>query len=284
MIIVIGKSGQLARELASAAPDTTVCLGRDDIDITDAESIKATLQQYKASAIINASAYTAVDKAEEEQAQAFLINDTAVSLLGEYCAAQNLHLVQVSTDYVFNGQHHSPIEVNALRDPIGIYGASKAAGEQALESIQGLSYTLIRTAWVYSRFGNNFVHTMLRLMKEKPQLGVIADQVGTPTCAAGLAQACLFAAHHAVQGNHHWTDQGVASWYDFAVAIQRLAIAKGLLDKAVPVSPITTADYPTQAQRPAYSVLSKSTLKTAFADVEQKHWEARLASMLDTLN
>ncbi len=283
MIIVIGKSGQLAQELAALGREDIRCLGRNDIDITDSQDVANKLAACQPTAVINAAAYTAVDKAQSDEAAAYKLNHEAVAVLGEYCAAHNLHLVHVSTDYVFNGQYHRPITPATPRTPLGVYGASKAAGEAALEAIPKLSFTIIRTAWVYSRFGHNFVYTMLKLMAQKPALGIVADQIGTPTCAAGLAQAAVHAAQHRISGIHHWTDTGVASWFDFAVAIQRIAQHKGLLEKTIPIAPITTEDFPTPARRPAYSVLCKASLATAFADIPQLHWETRLTAMLSDI-
>lgn len=284
MIVIIGKNGQLATELAAIAEDNAmICLGRQEIDLLDAADITKKLNQYSPTAVINASAYTAVDKAESESEEAFALNESAVSNLGHYCAGKRIPLVHVSTDYVFDGNYSSPIKVDAPRRPLGVYGASKAAGEAALESIQGLDFCIIRTAWVYSCHGNNFVKTMLRLMSEKPQLGIVCDQIGSPTWAAGLAQACLYAAINRVTGIHHWTDQGVASWYDFAIAIQRHGLALGLLDSAIPVNPIESSAFPTPAKRPAYSVLDKTTLSTAFAAVPSVHWDIQLGSMLSEL-
>ncbi|QJR81745.1 dTDP-4-dehydrorhamnose reductase [Alteromonas pelagimontana] len=284
MITIIGKSGQLASELQeSLSSFEKRALGRHDIDLMSHGAIATALDSHKPAAIINASAYTAVDKAEYEKEAAYALNSTAVKNLGEYCASRNIHLVQVSTDYVFNGTHSSPISTEAPRQPLGVYGASKAAGEEALEHIEALSYCIIRTAWVYSVFGNNFVHTMLRLMAEKPQLRVVADQIGSPTWAKGLAAACIFAAERKVSGIHHWTDLGVASWYDFAVAIQRIGVKQGLLNTAIPIQPITTADFPTPAARPAYSVLDKQSLTKVFAELPQDHWENQLEKMMTDL-
>ncbi|MDN4503130.1 dTDP-4-dehydrorhamnose reductase [Alteromonadaceae bacterium BrNp21-10] len=284
MIIVIGKSGQLAKALV--AVNTThqlLCLGRDDIELTSPDNIQATLLSYHPSAIINASAYTAVDKAESEPEQAYALNELSVANLAEYCVANGVHLVHVSTDYVFDGQKGSPYTVDDIYGPHSVYGKSKMAGEQAILGLDKLSACIIRTSWVYSEYGQNFVKTMLRLMQEKPQLGVIDDQIGSPTSAKALARACLYAASNSVQGVHHFTDAGVASWYDFAVAIQQAAVEKGLLTKSIPISPIPTSAYPTPAKRPAYSVLDKSTLQSQFNGLQPVHWQQELATVIDEL-
>ena len=285
-IVIIGKSGQLAfelsRELENSEHQVTL-LGRDDIDITNASNIEEKLSPLSADVLINASAYTAVDKAEEDTEACNAINTLAVKNLAEYCKANGAFMVHVSTDYVFNGHKGSPYLTDDPIEPQGAYGKSKAEGEKALLEILPDASCLIRTAWVYSSHGNNFVKTMLRLMADKPQLTVIDDQIGTPTWAKGLAEACVSAAFNKTSGVYHWTDEGVASWYDFALAIQELGIEKGLLDKSIPVLPIPSSQYPTPAKRPHYSVLDKQSAREAFAACKPTHWRKQLASMLDEL-
>ena len=285
-IVIIGKSGQLAfelsRELESSEHQVTF-LGRNDIDITIASNVEETLSPLSVDVLINASAYTAVDKAEEDTEACNAINVFAVKNLAKFCKANGAFMVHVSTDYVFNGHKGSPYLTDDPIEPQGAYGASKAEGEKALLEILPDASCLIRTAWVYSSHGNNFVKTMLRLMADKPQLAVIDDQIGTPTWAKGLAEACVSAAVNNNRGVYHWTDEGVASWYDFALAIQELGIDKGLLDKAIPVLPIPSSQYPTPAKRPHYSVLDKQTAREAFASCKPAHWRKQLASMLDEL-
>ena len=285
-IVIIGKSGQLAfelsRELENSEHQVTF-LGRDDIDITSSSDIEEKLSPLEADVLINASAYTAVDKAEEDTDACNAINTFAVKNLANFCKANGVFMVHVSTDYVFNGHKGSPYLTDDPIEPQGAYGKSKAEGEKALLEILPEASCLIRTAWVYSSHGNNFVKTMLRLMADKPQLAVIDDQIGTPTWAKGLAEACVSAAVNNTRGVYHWTDEGVASWYDFALAIQELGIDKGLLDKAIPVLPIPSSQYPTPAKRPHYSVLDKQTAREAFASCKPTHWRKQLASMLDEL-
>lgn len=285
-IVVIGKSGQLAfelfRELGSSAHQVTF-LGRDDIDITRRASVDDILAPLSANVLINASAYTAVDKAEEDVKTCNAVNVLAVENLATFCKANGVFMVHVSTDYVFNGHKGSPYLTNDPIEPQGEYGKSKAEGEKSLLKILPEASCLIRTAWVYSAHGNNFVKTMLRLMAEKSQLTVIDDQIGTPTWAKGLALACVAAAENEIVGTYHWTDEGVASWYDFALAIQDLGIEKGLLDKAIPILPIPSSQYPTPAKRPHYSVLDKQSMRDAFSLCQPKHWREQLDSMLDEL-
>ncbi|MEP2651486.1 MAG: dTDP-4-dehydrorhamnose reductase [Paraglaciecola sp.] len=281
-IIVIGKSGQLAQEL-KRLDDSLLCLGRDDIDITSAESVNSILSNNNVTGIINASAYTAVDKAESEEQQAFEINATGVENLAKFANQSGVLLVHVSTDYVFCGDKGSPYQIDDKHEPIGVYGASKAEGERALLQYAPKHSCIIRTSWVYSQFGNNFVKTMLRLMDEKTELGIIDDQIGSPTSAGALAKACFYAVHHNVNGVHHFTDSGVCSWFDFALAIQEFGVKYGLLDKTIPAKPIPTSAYPTLAKRPNYSVLDKSSLKLAFGGLEPKHWRIELSEVIQQL-
>jgi dTDP-4-dehydrorhamnose reductase len=281
-IVVIGKSGQLAQELGRLGSSISL-LGRADIDIVNYEQMANVLDDFKVDSIINASAYTAVDKAESDKEGAYLINCNAVRNLAKYCHRRECHFTHISTDYVFPGDKGSPYKVDDNIAPIGVYGASKAAGENAIAEIHPGSSCILRTSWVYSIYGNNFVKTMLRLMSEKSELGVIDDQIGSPTWAKGLAKACLYAAEQKVTGIHHWTDAGVASWYDFANAIQRIAIEKGMLDKAISIKPIPTSAYPTPAKRPSYSVLDKSSLDVDFKGLNIAHWQDQLSIMMDEL-
>ncbi|WP_334065341.1 dTDP-4-dehydrorhamnose reductase [Alteromonas genovensis] len=283
-IVVIGNAGQLSYELVRILGEDTICLGPEDTDITKEDVLSKTLSQLSPDVIINAAAYTAVDKAEEDLALCNAINATAVENLAKYCKSSDAFLVHVSTDYVFNGHKGSPYLPNDPIEPQGAYGKTKADGEKAVLELVPEQSCLIRTAWVYSAYGNNFVKTMLRLMADKPQLTVIDDQIGTPTWAKGLAQACISAAKNKTAGVFHWTDEGVASWYDFALAIQELALEKGLLDKAIPVLPIPTSEYPTPAKRPHYSVLDKTSTRKVFSEVQPAHWRTQLSAMMDELS
>ena len=286
-IVVIGNAGQLSFELVRILGKDTICLGPEDTDITNESVLSETLSKLAPSVIINAAAYTAVDKAEEDFDLCHAINATAVENLAKYCKQSGAFLVHVSTDYVFNGHKGSPYLTDDTIEPQGVYGKTKADGEKALLELLPNSSCLIRTAWVYSSHGNNFVKTMLRLMNDKDQLGIVGDQVGTPTWAAGLANM-LWALVNKVssepQVNNtatilNWTDAGVASWYDFAVAIQELAIEQGLLTKAIPINAIPAASYPTPAKRPAFSVLNKAQAEEQ-SGVKTVHWRTQLKAML----
>lgn len=283
-VLITGAGGQLGYELQRTVPEgyEVIAASRADLDISDASAVRAFIAQYQPDAIINAAAYTAVDKAEEARDQATAINETGARNLAQAAVEHQIKLLQVSTDFVFSGDAHSPILVSATCQPQGFYGESKLKGEEAIQEILGGQAFIIRTAWLYSSHGNNFVKTMLRLMGERDQLGVIADQVGSPTWAHGLAVALWQALANDATGMHHWTDAGVASWYDFAQAIMEEGEAMGLLAKQIELKPLTTADYPTPASRPAYSVLDKTTTWQALG-LSGEHWRVALRKMMKEL-
>ena len=285
-ILVIGKNGQLATELNRLSSDENqiTCIGRDGIDITDIRSIEIKLKDLKPNVVINASAYTAVDLAETETEQANEINGNSVGKIAQICKKLSIHLIHVSTDFVFDGTQSTPYLTTNKPSPINVYGASKALGEELIINILPESSCIIRTSWVYSIHGNNFVKTMLSLMESKPELGIISDQIGTPTYAKVLAQACIYAACNKLSGIYHWTDQGIASWYDFAIAIQEIAIDNKILTKKIPIKAITTADYPTPAKRPNFSVLDKSNNSKVFPPQLITHWRKQLNNMLKELS
>lgn len=281
-ILVIGKNGQLAKELSKIASETFTFLGREDIDLTSTDSILEAVEDYSPLSIINASAYTAVDKAEANPEAAYALNCRAVEKLASVCKAKALHLVHVSTDYVFSGDKGSPYMEDDNRAPLNVYGASKAAGEELLESLIPNLSCVIRTSWVYSTEGNNFVKTMLNLMKSHDSLRVVDDQIGSPTWAKGLAQACYEAARSEYTGTFHWTDEGSISWYDFACAIQELAENKRLIKKGTHLIPVPSSDYPTPAKRPNYIVMNKTKTKSEFK-TPLLHWRHQLNKMLEEL-
>jgi dTDP-4-dehydrorhamnose reductase len=282
-IVVIGKSGQLARALAEALPQAR-CFGRDELDLNDADAVLNTLKTCAPTAVINASAYTAVDQAESDYDNAFALNVRAVKHLAQACSALNVHFVHVSTDYVFAGMKGSPYLPNDEISPINAYGKSKAEGELLLLKEYASISCVLRTSWVYDAKGKNFVNTMLSLMQNKPALTVVDDQIGSPTSATTLAAACALAAQQHLTGIHHCTDEGVASWYDFAKAIQQQAITKGLLSKAIDIAPVPSTAFPTPAKRPHYSVMSKASLKAALPELVIPHWQEALSDVLDEHN
>jgi dTDP-4-dehydrorhamnose reductase len=283
-VLITGKNGQLGSELVLSAPSSFNVLALDSqtFNITDAESVNRTIAEFKPDLVINAAAYTAVDKAETDEKQAFAVNRDGAKHLAIACKAHQARLMHVSTDFIFDGTKTTPYQTDDQSNPLNIYGASKLAGEQAITDILPNS-VIVRTAWVYSAHGNNFVKTMLRLMAEKPVLGIVYDQVGTPTWAAGLAKWLWAVAEKPdVAGIFHWTDAGVASWYDFAVAIQELGVEKGLLTNVIPVNPIPASQFPTPAKRPSFSVIDKTSAELA-ANVKTVHWRKQLSSMMDEL-
>ncbi len=288
-ILTTGAAGQLGRELSACAPAAHELTSHDrtTLDLADEHSIALVLEQARPDVIINAGAYTQVDAAEENRDLAAAVNGKAVAQLAEYARTAGARLIHFSTDFVFHGDQTTPYATTAATQPINAYGESKLLGEQALLAAIPQQSVLIRTAWVYSAYGNNFVHTMLRLMRERESIIVVSDQVGSPTWAAGLAEfVWQFVARETVDqkgmhGIYHWTDAGVASWYDFAVAIQDIALELNLLDRQIPIRPVSSAEYPTVATRPHYSVLDKSA--TVAAGFAPRHWRHTLRDMLTNL-
>jgi dTDP-4-dehydrorhamnose reductase len=284
-VLLTGKNGQLGLQLQQALPaGIDLCaLGHQELDITDRQQVMKSLQQLQPQVVINAAAYTAVDKAEAEPGLAHLINANGPEYLALACRHIGARLIHLSTDFVFNGTQSTPYKPHDLLAPLGAYGRSKADGERAVMAVLPEA-VILRTAWVYAAHGSNFVNTMLRLMNERDALGVVADQVGTPTWTGTLARVifALLQQPHA-RGIYHCTDAGVASWYDFAVAIYEEGRAAGLIpaDKKVKVSPVTTADYPTPAQRPHYSVLDKSRLMHEHG-LAFDHWRRVLRQVMQS--
>ncbi len=280
--LILGAGGQLGRELVRTAPDGIDLVVRDRaaLDITDVQAVSAAFSAEHPRLVINAAAYTAVDRAESEPDLAQAVNAVGAGHVAAVAAAQGARLVQVSTDFVFDGATGTPYRPDARTHPLSVYGKTKRDGEEAVLAAHPEAIVL-RTAWLYAAGGQNFVATMLRLMGEGKPLRVVTDQVGTPTWARTLAEAVwALGLNLAAKGRHHWTDAGVASWYDFAVAIQDEARALGLLERAVPIEPITTADYPTPARRPAYSVLDCRATREA-AGLPGRHWRHALRGMLE---
>jgi dTDP-4-dehydrorhamnose reductase len=274
----------LGTELLGSAPGDWTISAHDvgTADITLSDQVSELLDRERPALVINAAAYTAVDTAESEPEAAARINAVAPRYLAEKARMIGARLIHLSTDFVFDGLTGHPYTPGAPTAPLGVYGRTKLEGERAvLES--GGDVLVLRTAWLYGAHGQNFVLTMLRLMRERESIGVVADQVGSPTWARSLALAIWAAASRpTVQGLHHWTDAGVASWYDFAVAIQEEALLLGLLRRSIPVRPIRTQEYVTPARRPAYSVLEKSQTWEALG-MTAEHWRVNLRRMLKGL-
>ncbi len=269
-ILITGANGQLGTELSKLLPEALLT-DVADLDITDEAAVKAYVEAHNIDTIINCAAYTAVDKAEDDEALAQKIN-----VLGpENLAKSGCKIIHVSTDYVFDGKGHKPYTPEDVADPVSVYGRTKRAGELAvLENAK--EAVIIRTAWLYSPYGNNFVKTMRRLGGEKESLNVVADQIGTPTYAGDLAKAIVTILPQVApenKGVYHFTNEGVCSWYDFARKIMELS---GLNCK---VNPIPSSAYPTKATRPFYSVLDKMKIKETF-HIDIQHWEEGLKTCL----
>ena len=280
-ILITGCNGQLGNEIqllqTQYAQHTWFNTDVNELDITDKAAIERFVEANEIDGIVNCAAYTAVDKAESDPQLARKLNANAPAYLAEAVAKRGGWMVQVSTDYVFNGTKHTPYVETDEPCPNSVYGQTKLEGEQAVSKLCP-NAMIIRTAWLYSEFGNNFVKTMIRLGREREQLGVIFDQVGTPTYAHDLATAIMTAIDKGIKpGVYHFSNEGVTSWYDFTKSIHRLA---GI--NTCQVSPLHTAEYPTPACRPAYSVLDKTKIKAAYG-IEIPHWEESLAKCIAKL-
>ncbi len=281
-ILVTGCNGQLGNEiqLLEKSHENHKFFNTDvnELDITDAQAIERFVDEHSVDGIINCAAYTAVDRAEENEALCGKLNADAPGWLAAAMGRRGGWMVQVSTDYVFDGTKHTPYVETDGTCPDSVYGRTKLAGEQLV--VKNCSRSMIvRTAWLYSTFGNNFVKTMMRLGKEKPELGVIFDQIGTPTYARDLAVAIMTAVDRGiVPGIYHFSNEGVTSWYDFTKAIHRIA---GITD--CHVRPLHTSEYPTPAHRPHYSVLDKTKIKQTY-NIEIPHWEESLAECISQLD
>jgi dTDP-4-dehydrorhamnose reductase len=284
-IVVTGGNGQLGKELqeiSSSYPQFQFYfLSREDMPLDQFELVRNYFNTLKPAYCINCAAYTAVDKAESEKELAFLVNSEAVGVLAAVCKEHDTKIIHISTDYVFNGEATYPYTENFPTDPINIYGASKLEGERNAMQFNPDSI-VIRTSWVYSSYGKNFVKTMMRLMNEKDEVKVINDQVGSPTYAADLAEVILKiigdghpdshreTTNKWVPGIYNFSNEGIITWYEFAVAI------KEIINCPCDVKPITTSEYPTPAKRPAYSVLDKTKIQETFG-VQLKDWKESLA-------
>ncbi|HDL90150.1 MAG TPA: dTDP-4-dehydrorhamnose reductase [Thermodesulforhabdus norvegica] len=282
-VIVTGGGGQLSTELSRVAPaeDDVAVLSSGELDITDGDSIRQVLDLEKPHIVINCAAYTAVDRAEDEQDMAYLVNRDGVALLARECARRNIGLIHISTDFIFDGKAGRPYRPDDIPAPLSVYGASKLEGEQELMSLYPNESIIVRTAWLYSAYGRNFVKTMLELFETKDVVKVVEDQVGTPTWAHNLANFLWFltANFKNCKGRIlHFTDTGVASWYDFAVAIEEES-RKWRSKKEVQVLPVSSEEYPTKARRPFYSVLDKTETWRVWGRTSE-HWRVSLRKML----
>ena len=293
--LLLGANGQVGQELLRAlAPlGQVVATTRSGVlpngkacevaDFNQPDSLAALLQRIRPDVVVNAAAYTAVDRAEEDQEAAWRANADSPGVLARWCAQEKVPLVHYSTDYVFDGQGQRPYREDDATAPLGVYGASKLAGEEAIRAAGG-RHLIFRTAWVYASHGQNFLRTMLRVGAEREELKVVADQIGTPTPAALIADATAQAIQHPAElsGTWHLTANGETSWHGFAAAIFAGAQARGLIARAPKVLPITTAEYPTKAKRPAYSRLDTGRLQ-ADLGIVLPDWQEGLARVMDEL-
>ena len=282
-ILVTGANGQLGREmqrLSAVSPNNYTFTDVAELDVTDAGAVRQAVAQTRAEVIVNCAAYTNVERAEEDEAAADRLNRGAAENLARAAEANGATLIHVSTDYVFDGTAHTPYREDMATSPLGAYGRTKLAGEEAVKA-SGCRYLILRTAWLYSEYGNNFLKTMLRLTSERETLRVVFDQVGTPTYAGDLALAIFSlietGRYAGNEGVYHFTDEGVCSWYDFAVEI---AAAAG--HGTCRIIPCHTSEYPTKATRPAYSVLDKSKIKETFG-LEIPHWRESMLYCLKNM-
>ena len=282
-ILVTGANGQLGsemRKLGAVSPNEYIFTDVAELDITDKAAVMAFAEQNKINVIVNCAAYTNVDKAEDDEATAELINATAVRNLAEAAKAQDATLFHVSTDYVFGAEGNTPRSEDMPTNPLGVYGTTKLHGEQAIQEV-GAKAIIIRTAWLYSEFGNNFLKTMLRLTKEKESLNVVFDQVGTPTYAGDLALVIFSIIEGNIyignEGTYHFSNEGVCSWYDFATEI---AIAAG--HDGCNIQPCHSSEFPSKVTRPPYSVLDKTKIKQTFG-VDIPHWRDSMLYCLERL-
>jgi dTDP-4-dehydrorhamnose reductase len=283
VIWLVGNKGMLGTEVeaglvAAGYPHIVTDL---DLDITDASAVQSFVEKHRPAWIVNCAAYTAVDRAEEEENVAYQINAVGPANLATAARSIGARLVHVSTDYVFAGVDQSPYPEDAPPAPVGAYGRTKAAGESLIREIC-TEHFIIRTAWLYGVHGKNFVETMLRLMATKPEISVVNDQRGSPTYAVDLGRALLrFIDRDSTQfGTYHFTNEGDCTWHEFAGAIQNEAVGRGILTHPVQVKPIPAAEYPTPAKRPAYSVLGKERIKDELG-LTIPSWEAGLSRYFD---
>ncbi|MDR3184974.1 MAG: dTDP-4-dehydrorhamnose reductase [Prevotellaceae bacterium] len=278
-ILITGCNGQLGRDLQEAAARyptlQLLCTDIHNLDLADRRAVAAYTHRHQPSFIINCAAYTAVDRAEDEEDKAFAVNATAVQHMADAAGACRASLIHISTDYVFDGTKTTPYTEDDAPNPQSAYGRSKLAGETA--ALSHPQTMVVRTAWLYTREGNNFVNTMLRLGAERPTLNVVNDQHGSPTYAADLAEALLAIIDSVVQGNrkfvpgvYHYTNEGVCTWFDFARRIMQLG------QRHCTIQPVATAEYPTKASRPKYSILSKEKIRTTYG-LAIPSWEEALA-------
>ncbi|MBI1731284.1 MAG: dTDP-4-dehydrorhamnose reductase [Gammaproteobacteria bacterium] len=285
-VLITGGSGQLGGELQRTQPpgSTVFAPGRGQLDISDRPAVTAHVRRTRPDVVINAAAYTSVDRAEQNAEDALRVNAGGAENVALAAMEAGARLIHVSTDYVFDGRSASPYATDHPLQPVNKYGESKAEGERRVMTATRDQAVIVRTAWLYAATGANFVNTMLRLFRGQESVNVVSDQIGSPTWARGLARSLWrFAATPGLGGRFHWTDDGECSWHEFSLAIHDEAFALGMLPRRCRILPITTCDWPTPAPRPAYSVLDKRTTWRALG-MKAPHWRAALREMLQDVN
>lgn len=283
-VLIAGAAGQVGRALVDSAPTPieVVKCSHPGLDVADERAVLSCIRLHAPDVIVNAAAHTAVDRAESEPEVARRVNSDGPRFLALAAREVGARLVHISTDFVFDGSSSTPYPPEAPTNPLNVYGVTKRAGEQAVLEVLPERSVVLRTSWVYGAEGSNFVRTMLRLMGANAAVRIVADQVGTPTAARSVAQAIWkIMERPSLTGIHHWSDAGVASWYDFAVAIAEIAEPLGLLPSTITVTPIATEEYPTVARRPRYSVLDTRSL--AVLGIAPVHWRRQLQGVLGEL-
>lgn len=280
-VLVTGGNGQVGWELQQTKPEHVelFAFNSTELDITNVDQVNQRFEEVQPDVVINAAAYTAVDKAEEEPKKAFLVNATGAENIANACAKSNARMIHISTDFVFDGKKNTPYKTDDITNPLNIYGKSKLEGEAIIRKTL-VDYGIVRTSWLYSHTNDNFVKSMLRLFRQRESIGIVSDQIGRPTAVSGLSQ---YLWNNVVprQGYEtlHYADLGVASWFDFAVAIHELAIEFGLLRKEVNIFPISAVDFSAAALRPSYSVLDVCYKKDN-PELEFEHWRRKLRQVL----
>ena len=281
--LIIGKHGQLAQALIASKPNKIIAtaMGRNDVDIDSLESIIAAIKQTRAELIINTAAYTQVDMAESQRDQAFSVNRDGAGNIALAAKLTRTRLIHLSTDYVFNGKQSKAYCVDDEPSALNVYGASKLAGEQAVIATEYEEACIVRSSWLYSQFGTNFVKTMLRLMTQQPKLSIIDDQTSCPTSASELSQFIWsLSQQETLAPIYHWSDAGKATWYEFALAIQDIALNLGKLDTRIPIEPISSSQFSSAASRPLFSLLDITASRQIMT---AKPWRENLTSVLQQL-
>ena len=284
-VLIPGSAGLIGTALRAQAPAGAEVIGLDvsELDITDAAAVRRAIEHYRPDVVVNAAGYLAVDKAESDRDECMRVNAEGPGHLAQSLAPGTARMLHLSTNYVFDGKSGAPYQPGDPAEPVSVYGVSKRDGEVAVLQALGERATVVRTSWVHAKHGNSFLRTILRVLKERGTARVVDDQLGTPTSAQSIADTLWrVAADPSINGLHHWTDAGVASWYDFAVAIAEEGVALGLLPESVTVVPVSTADYPLVAARPPYGVMAKQATVAALG-VPPTHWRVNVRKTMQDI-